>query len=225
MPSAPIIIIAYTFVGGYKAVSYTDVVQGVLMLLGLIAVPAAAIIRVRRFRRRSGSSLRAAGSGALLDMFAPMESGRPPVMDRHCELSQRSACRSSACRRCSFVICRHASDERECARPVACRSMVHVPVPLSARSQPGWQAGRCSRVSPIRRAIFPVDSERICFPSMTRRPAARRRALGDHVDRRFAASAGLVIGRARHLPEDHEEHRERRDAVELRQDRDHRPSA
>ena len=39
-----IFIIAYTFVGGYKAVSYTDVVQGVLMLLGLIAVPLAAII-------------------------------------------------------------------------------------------------------------------------------------------------------------------------------------
>jgi sodium/proline symporter len=39
-----VIIIGYTFVGGYKAVSYTDVVQGVLMLLGLIAVPTAAII-------------------------------------------------------------------------------------------------------------------------------------------------------------------------------------
>ncbi len=39
-----VFIIAYTFVGGYKAVSYTDVVQGVLMLLGLIAVPLAAII-------------------------------------------------------------------------------------------------------------------------------------------------------------------------------------
>lgn len=39
-----IFIIGYTFVGGYKAVSYTDVVQGVLMLLGLIAVPIAAII-------------------------------------------------------------------------------------------------------------------------------------------------------------------------------------
>ncbi len=38
-----VIIIAYTFIGGYKAVSYTDVLQGVLMLLGLIAVPAAAI--------------------------------------------------------------------------------------------------------------------------------------------------------------------------------------
>jgi len=38
-----VIIIAYTFVGGYKAVSYTDVLQGVLMLLGLIAVPVAAI--------------------------------------------------------------------------------------------------------------------------------------------------------------------------------------
>ena len=39
-----VFIIGYTFVGGYKAVSYTDVVQGILMLLGLIAVPAAAII-------------------------------------------------------------------------------------------------------------------------------------------------------------------------------------
>lgn len=38
------IIIAYTFVGGYKAVSYTDVLQGVLMLAGLIAVPLAAIL-------------------------------------------------------------------------------------------------------------------------------------------------------------------------------------
>ena len=37
------IIIAYTFVGGYKAVSYTDVLQGVLMLIGLIIVPVAAI--------------------------------------------------------------------------------------------------------------------------------------------------------------------------------------
>ena len=38
-----IIIIGYTFVGGYKAVSYTDVVQGVLMLAGLIIVPIVAI--------------------------------------------------------------------------------------------------------------------------------------------------------------------------------------
>ncbi len=38
-----IIIISYTFVGGYKAVSYTDVVQGVLMLAGLIVVPIVAV--------------------------------------------------------------------------------------------------------------------------------------------------------------------------------------
>ena len=38
-----VIIIAYTFVGGYKAVSYTDVAQGLLMLLGLIVVPLVAI--------------------------------------------------------------------------------------------------------------------------------------------------------------------------------------
>ena len=37
------IIIAYTFIGGYKAVSYTDVLQGVLMLLGLIFVPLVAV--------------------------------------------------------------------------------------------------------------------------------------------------------------------------------------
>jgi len=38
-----VVIIAYTIVGGYKAVSYTDVVQGVLMLAGLIVVPIVAI--------------------------------------------------------------------------------------------------------------------------------------------------------------------------------------
>lgn len=37
------IIIGYTFVGGYKAVSYTDVLQGALMLAGLIIVPIVAI--------------------------------------------------------------------------------------------------------------------------------------------------------------------------------------
>ena len=37
------IIIGYTFVGGYKAVSYTDVLQGVLMLAGLIFVPVVAV--------------------------------------------------------------------------------------------------------------------------------------------------------------------------------------
>ena len=37
------IIIAYTFIGGHKAVSYTDVLQGVLMLAGLIVVPVVAL--------------------------------------------------------------------------------------------------------------------------------------------------------------------------------------
>jgi sodium/proline symporter len=37
------IIIGYTFIGGYKAVCYTDVLQGVMMLLGLILVPVTAI--------------------------------------------------------------------------------------------------------------------------------------------------------------------------------------
>ncbi|MGB5577277.1 MAG: hypothetical protein WBM88_07705, partial [Woeseiaceae bacterium] len=63
-----IFIIAYTFVGGYKAVSYTDVVQGVLMLLGLIAVPAAAISAAGGWGEVKNAL--AAQDPALLDMFA-----------------------------------------------------------------------------------------------------------------------------------------------------------
>ena len=63
-----VFIIGYTFVGGYKAVSYTDVVQGVLMLLGLIAVPAAAIIASGGWGEVRFSLEHQ--DPALLDMFA-----------------------------------------------------------------------------------------------------------------------------------------------------------
>ena len=63
-----VFIIGYTFVGGYKAVSYTDVVQGVLMLLGLIAVPAAAISAAGGWGEVKNAL--AAQDPALLDMFA-----------------------------------------------------------------------------------------------------------------------------------------------------------
>lgn len=62
------IIIAYTFIGGYKAVSYTDVLQGVLMLLGLIAVPVAAIMAADGWGAIS-SNLNAQDP-ALLDLFS-----------------------------------------------------------------------------------------------------------------------------------------------------------
>jgi sodium/proline symporter len=38
-----VVIITYTLVGGYKAVAWTDLIQGILMLVGLIIVPVAAI--------------------------------------------------------------------------------------------------------------------------------------------------------------------------------------
>ena len=63
-----VFIIGYTFVGGYKAVSYTDVVQGVLMLLGLIAVPTAAIIAAGGLESVQESLQQQ--DPALLDMFA-----------------------------------------------------------------------------------------------------------------------------------------------------------
>lgn len=73
-----IFIIGYTFVGGYKAVSYTDVVQGVLMLLGLIAVPAAAIFASGGWAEvQSNLTLQ---DPALVDMFAMSDSGKPVLI-------------------------------------------------------------------------------------------------------------------------------------------------
>ena len=73
-----IFIIGYTFVGGYKAVSYTDVVQGVLMLIGLIAVPAAAIIASGGWAEvQSNLALQ---DPALVNFFAVSESDRPVMI-------------------------------------------------------------------------------------------------------------------------------------------------
>lgn len=62
------IIIVYTFVGGYKAVSYTDVLQGVLMLLGLIFVPAVAIYAGGGWGSISSNIM--AQDPTLLDLFS-----------------------------------------------------------------------------------------------------------------------------------------------------------
>ncbi len=73
-----IFIIGYTFVGGYKAVSYTDVVQGVLMLVGLIAVPAAAIIASGGWGEVQSNL--AAQDPSLVDPFAVTSGGRPVLI-------------------------------------------------------------------------------------------------------------------------------------------------
>ncbi len=70
-----VIIIAYTFVGGYKAVAYTDVVQGVLMLAGLIIVPAVAISAAGGWQ--SVTDNLAAQDPALLSMWDITGSGIP----------------------------------------------------------------------------------------------------------------------------------------------------
>ena len=67
------IIIAYTFVGGYKAVSYTDVLQGVLMLLGLIIVPLVAIYAGGGWGSISSNIM--AQDPALLDFFSFTDDG------------------------------------------------------------------------------------------------------------------------------------------------------
>ena len=70
-----VFIIGYTFIGGYKAVSYTDVVQGVLMLAGLIAVPIAAITAAGGWSGVT-ETLNAEDPG-LMNMFVAPEGGRP----------------------------------------------------------------------------------------------------------------------------------------------------
>ncbi len=66
-----IIIIGYTFVGGYKAVSYTDVVQGVLMLTGLIAVPLVAINAAGGWAQMTATL--SEYDPAFIDMFAVLD--------------------------------------------------------------------------------------------------------------------------------------------------------
>ena len=67
------IIIAYTFIGGYKAVSYTDVLQGVLMLLGLIFVPAVSIYAAGGWDSMTSNLV--SQDPALISMFAITEEG------------------------------------------------------------------------------------------------------------------------------------------------------
>ena len=62
------IIIAYTLVGGYKAVSYTDVLQGALMLAGLIFVPLVAIYAAGGWGAISANLM--TQDPALLDFFS-----------------------------------------------------------------------------------------------------------------------------------------------------------
>jgi sodium/proline symporter len=73
-----VFIIGYTFVGGYKAVSYTDVVQGVLMLLGLVAVPTAAIVAAGGWSEVQNNL--AAQDTSLVDMFAVSDGGKPVLI-------------------------------------------------------------------------------------------------------------------------------------------------
>ena len=70
-----VIIIAYTFVGGYKAVAYTDVVQGVLMLAGLIIVPVVAIAAAGGWQ--SVTINLAAQDPSLLSMWSITDGGIP----------------------------------------------------------------------------------------------------------------------------------------------------
>ncbi len=70
-----VIIIAYTFVGGYKAVAYTDVVQGVLMLAGLIVVPVVAIAAAGGWQ--SVTSNLASQDPSLLSMWSITDGGIP----------------------------------------------------------------------------------------------------------------------------------------------------
>jgi sodium/proline symporter len=70
-----LIIISYTFIGGHKAVSYTDVLQGVLMLAGLVFVPVVAINAAGGWDAIMTNL--AAQDPSLVEMNAPLVDGFP----------------------------------------------------------------------------------------------------------------------------------------------------
>jgi sodium/proline symporter len=66
-------IVSYTFFGGYLAVSWTDVLQGIMMLFALVAVPVAAVTELGGVEA-SAASVRDA-SPYLLPWFSDASSG------------------------------------------------------------------------------------------------------------------------------------------------------
>ena len=66
-----IVILAYTFMGGFMAVCVTDFIQGLLMLVGLLAVPLLAyfIVGPENFMGAIASTNPAGGVNAFLDVF------------------------------------------------------------------------------------------------------------------------------------------------------------
>ncbi|MDP2077249.1 MAG: sodium/proline symporter PutP [Sulfuricurvum sp.] len=63
-----VIIVSYTFLGGYNAVSWTDFIQGILMMLALVITPVVVIMHVGGVTE--GLALIEAVDPAKLDMFS-----------------------------------------------------------------------------------------------------------------------------------------------------------
>ena len=61
------VIVSYTFLGGYNAVSWTDFIQGILMMLALIITPLVVIFHIGGIEE--GVKLIASVDSAKLDMF------------------------------------------------------------------------------------------------------------------------------------------------------------
>ena len=50
LTTGTLIIVAYTFFGGYKAVCWTDMIQGLLMILALVVVPIVMFLQLGSFK-------------------------------------------------------------------------------------------------------------------------------------------------------------------------------
>ena len=73
-----VVIIAYTLVGGYKAVAWTDLVQGILMWAGLIIVPWVAIQHAGGFSAMTDAL--SAQDPRLLTLWGPDGAGVPALV-------------------------------------------------------------------------------------------------------------------------------------------------
>jgi len=73
-----LVIIIYTFLGGFMAVCWTDFFQGIIMFFAVIVVPTAAIIRLGGMGATSATINEI--SPELLDMFSTMEGSALPLI-------------------------------------------------------------------------------------------------------------------------------------------------
>jgi sodium/proline symporter len=80
IPLAAAVVVAYTMMGGFMAVCYTDVIQAILMLITLVAMPLVGLIAIAANNYNIGAAMAATGQTASLTGGMPGWAGAAAVI-------------------------------------------------------------------------------------------------------------------------------------------------